>query len=108
MTVTDEGYLPGRKFASARPIVDEDKIVPGTVHFRKPQHNRSLTYPKLLRKLNVRRTGGNVSACRRVAVGRGSVRAGIPALPFHELHARTAALRPPNAERRTKIHLHLG
>ena len=33
-----------------RSIIDEHEIVPGTVHFRKPKHNRSLTYALLLRK----------------------------------------------------------
>src|ERR1700693_4545399 len=44
MTVTQERDLMRRKFVVARSIIDEHEIVPGTVHFRKLKHSRSLTY----------------------------------------------------------------
>src|SRR5580700_12053767 len=43
MAVTQKGYLLRRKFISTAPIIDEDEIVPGAVHFRKSKHIRSLT-----------------------------------------------------------------
>src|ERR1700746_3164764 len=44
MAVAQKSYLLRRKFISAAPIVDEDEIVSGAVHFRKSKHIRSLTY----------------------------------------------------------------
>jgi hypothetical protein len=39
MAVAQKRYLLRRKFISTAPIVDEDEIVPGAVHFRKSKHS---------------------------------------------------------------------
>src|SRR5271165_1735639 len=53
MAVTQKSYLLRRKFISTAPIIDEDEIVPGAVHFRKSKHIRSLTYNESKRKLQL-------------------------------------------------------
>jgi hypothetical protein len=39
MAVAQKSYLLRRKFVSTAPIIDEDEIVPGAVHFRKSKHS---------------------------------------------------------------------
>src|SRR5271166_6122477 len=53
MAVTQKGYLLRREFVICAPIIDEDEIVPGAVHFRKSKHIRSLTYNESKRKLQL-------------------------------------------------------
>src|SRR5271169_3086956 len=53
MAVTQKGYLLRQKFVIIAPIIDEDEIVPGAIHFRKSKHIRSLTYNESKRKLQL-------------------------------------------------------
>ena len=53
MTIAQKSYLLGLKFISAVPIIDEDEIVAGAVHFRKSKHTGSLTYNERKRKLQL-------------------------------------------------------
>jgi hypothetical protein len=53
MAVAQESDFLRRKIKGTVPIVDEDEIVPGAVHFREPKHNRSLTYAPSPRKPSV-------------------------------------------------------